>query len=161
MKTRQLMKVGILAGAILMVSMVLNAQPGQKGNRDRNPGEKGICKFYPDLTQEQENKITALKTQHLKNTQDLRNQLNEKRAHYKTLMTAENPNMGAINNLIDEIAKIKGQLLKAKAAHQQEVRKVLTEDQRVIFDQHISLHNRGWKNNFHGKRKGQGPGGGR
>ncbi len=143
MKTRKLVNAGLVAGMLLISGLIVNAQPGQKGDCKKNMKGQGICKFLPDVTPEQEAQIKTLKTQYLKGTQALRNDLNEKEAHYKTLMTAEKPEMNVINNLIDEIASIQGKLMRERAAHQQEVRKILTEDQRVIFDQHISLDHGG------------------
>ena len=42
--------------------------------------------------------------------------------------------MDKVNQTIEEIGKIKLVLAKKRAAHKQEIRNVLTEDQCVVFD---------------------------
>jgi hypothetical protein len=42
-----------------------------------------------------------------------------------------------INGLIDEMAVIKTKMAKERAANHQEVRKLLTEEQRIKFDSHV------------------------
>ena len=74
--------------------------------------------------------------------------MQEKRAKLQTLRTAKNVDMKAINNLIDEKAMLKADQMKARAAHHQEIRSLLTDEQRIIFD------------SFKGMRKGAGRNGG-
>ncbi len=97
-------------------------------------GNHQCCKDIPNLTDEQKSKIKELKIVNMKNMLALKNQLNEKTAHLKTLTTAEKVDMKAVNQTIDEIGSIKIQMMKNCVAHQQEIRKLLTEEQRVYFD---------------------------
>lgn len=138
MKTQRRLAAVMVALLMILAGSNVFSQSGLKGKCMNNTEQK-TCRFLPDLTQEQEDQINVLKTQHLKTTLALKNELNEKEARYVTLMTAEKPDMNAINKLIDEIALLKGKIMKEKASHQQEIRKVLTEDQRVLFDQNLTL----------------------
>ena len=108
----------------LMAGTVLNAQPSEK-------------KFQriAGLSEDQKAQIHKLRVSHLKDIQTIKNQIGENRAHYKSLMTSENPDMSAINKNIDEFGSLRTQLLKKQAAHTQDVRKLLTDEQRLIFDQ--------------------------
>lgn len=124
-----------------------------------NPGMPAWCSCIPGITSDQEEKIRKLQTEHLKEMQNYRNQLNENRARYQTLMTAVQPDMKAINANIEERSKIKAEMEKKRAAHLQAVRQVLTDEQRVIFDQH-SFRGKGYKGYGYGSGHccGFGPG---
>jgi len=100
------------------------------------PGPFAWCSNIPGLTGEQEAKIKQLQTQHLKEMQIYRNQLNENRARYQTLMTASQPDMKAVYANIEERAKIRTEMEKKRADHVQAIRQILTDEQRVYFDQH-------------------------
>lgn len=88
----------------------------------------------PDLTQEQTKKIEDLHIAHLKEVNQLKNQIAEKRAHLKTLQSSDKVDNDAINKTIDEVTTIQNNLMKKNAAHHQAVRNVLNDKQRVIFD---------------------------
>ena len=97
----------------------------------RKPGPK-----IPDLTEDQEEQIQTLRTDHLKAILPMRNELAEMNARLQTLSTADNVDMSQINGLIEEMGALKMQMMKAGAAHRQEIRKLLTDEQRVVFDSH-------------------------
>ena len=116
----------ILILALTGVSF-LNAQPS--GNKTQ-----GIS----GLSEDQKTQIQKLRVTHLKDIQAINNLIGENRAHFKTLMTAENADMNAINKNIDEFGGLRSQLLKKQAAHIQDVRKLLSEEQRLKFDVKLS-----------------------
>lgn len=105
-------------------------------------GQKGCCGGnccgVSDLKDDQKTKIETLCTENAKKNLAFDNQLQEKMAQFKTLMTADKADMAAINKLIDEIGKIKTEKMKAHAAHKQEIRKILDDKQRLEFDLHLS-----------------------
>jgi Spy/CpxP family protein refolding chaperone len=88
----------------------------------------------PELTKEQQDKIDKLKMDMAKDAISLKNQIEEKRAHLKTISMVDQPDMTAINKTIDEMYVLKSELAKKKAAHIQKVRKILTPEQRLHFD---------------------------
>ncbi len=96
--------------------------------------------MVPDLTEKQKEQIKQLRTEHLKAMLPLKNQLMEKRARLHTISTSENVNMKEINNMIEEIGAIKTRLMKERAAHRQEIRTLLTQEQRLMFDMHLRQH---------------------
>ena len=95
----------------------------------RKPGP-----IIPDLTEDQEEQIQSLRTDYLKAILPMRNELAEMNARLQTLSTADNADMSQINGLIEDMGAIKMQMMKAGAAHRQEIRKLLTDEQRVVFD---------------------------
>ena len=78
--------------------------------------------------------MAELRTQLKKEILPLKNQLGEKKARMQTLETADKADMQAINALIDEIQSLQGKIMKMHASHRQEIRKMLTPEQRVDFD---------------------------
>lgn len=103
-----------------------------------------------DLSDEQEEQIESMRTSHMETLLPQKNKLKEKQARLNTLSTAKEVDMKAINSIIDEIGAIKIEMMKERVAHQQSVRKVLTDAQRIKFDMHRANHNR--------KGRGQGRG---
>jgi len=69
-----------------------------------------------------------------KQIQPLRNELGEAEAHQQTLVTAEKPDLAAINNNIEKIGGLKIEIAKVQAKHRLDMRAQLTEEQRLKFD---------------------------
>ena len=143
---------------VMLIAFTANAQQnnqykGKNGRQGQGYGQKHCSQnegkgLYLDLSDEQKTQIDKLRLDIQKKILPLKNELDEKKAKMKTLNTAENVDMKAINALIDDIGKLKTQMTKEKASHRQEVRKILTEEQRIKFD--LRQGTKG-----HGHRKGQ------
>jgi Spy/CpxP family protein refolding chaperone len=118
MKTRMILS-GLMLVALFLLPDMLMAQVG--------PG-------ISNLSEEQKTKISAMRTNHMKEMQQLKNLAAENRAHYRTLMSADKADMAAINKNIEEFGKLKVEMMKKNAAHQQDVRALLTDEQRLAFD---------------------------
>ncbi len=135
----------------LVILIGLGAAFAQKGPR-YGEGHQGYGQGplnLPGLTDDQKEQIETLRAENLKTMLPLRNTLQEKKARLMTLQSAEKADMKAINGLIDEISAIKTQMAKQRAAHHQQVRSVLTDEQRVVFDSRPRGMGRG-----HGHGKG-------
>ena len=136
MKTQRMKKLSVLAAILLMVAgSNLYAQKGRglaaqenRKNFDRS------CYLIPDLTEDQENKIEVLRVDNLKEMNTLRNQMGELRARKHTLMSSDNSDMKEINSVIDQMTDVHNKMMKTSAKHQQSVRGLLTEEQKVYFD---------------------------
>jgi len=143
-----------LLGIILAIALIISS--GISVNA-QNSG-KGMLNNIPNLTEEQTAKIEALKTPHMKEMLPLKNQMAEKKAQLTTLTTAEKADMDAINKKIDEIGTLKTQMLKKREAHKQDIRKILSEEQRLMFDMHQgNCKGKGQMGEGKGMRKGNGP----
>jgi Spy/CpxP family protein refolding chaperone len=125
----------------------------------------GQCKggsgfgFIKDLTPEQKKQIDVLKQKLIKESLPIKNQIEEKQAHLKTISTGDNVDMVAVNKTIDEIYALKAELQKKKMQFKQDVRKLLTEDQKLNFDIHCCVGNGegcGHNNNMQGNMNGCG-----
>ncbi len=133
MRTKYL-KVAIITIVLssLLIGVGLAEPPGKRGPQ----AEKGERFFnrIPDITDKQKEQIKEFKTDHMKEVLPLRNQIDEKQAQIKTLSTAGKVDMAKVNKTIEEIGKLKVTIAKKSAAHKQEIRNVLSEDQRIVFD---------------------------
>ncbi len=112
---------------IFLVAVESHAQHGMRNN----PG--GNCPI-PGLTEEQQVKIDELRTRQMTATNQHRAKMNELRARKRSLVIAENPDMDAINKIIDEMEAQRSVHFKAVAAHRQAIRDILTPEQRSYFD---------------------------
>jgi len=95
------------------------------------------------LTDEQQQKMKALHISFAKETLPLTNQLSEKQARLHTLQTADKVDLKAVNGTIDEIGKIRTELMKKRAAQHESIRQLLTDEQRVAFDTRGGKHGKG------------------
>ncbi|MGE0090380.1 MAG: Spy/CpxP family protein refolding chaperone [Bacteroidales bacterium] len=158
MKTQKI-SITMLALALLMfIGSDMFAQRGNRNNNfDREPG--AYCSNIPDLTPEQETKIEALRVDHLKKRTDYRNQMNELRAKKQTLMTTDKSDLNAINGIIDQMTGLQNKMMKERAKHNQDIRGLLTDSQKVYFDSHTAM---GKGNRSNGNMRGEmGQGNGR
>lgn len=141
--------------AILLTGMFLLVAANSMAQRNRNFKERGMgmfdrpgftqqCQMIPDLTEEQQEQIKDLRVGQMKQMIQYRNNLTEKRASLRTLQTQDNPDMEAINNTIEEMGQIRTEMQKARAEHHQEIREILTDEQRAFFDAHM----KGSRGNF-------------
>ena len=140
MKTNVLMAIAIT----VVTSLTVNAQPqNMQPYSGINPQEvrqvmrpEGFTMPVTNMSDQQREEIKKIRIEQLKESTRTRNLLKEKRAKLETLQTADKPDMKEINKVIDEIAAIQAQEMKARAAARQKIRSLLTEEQRVYFDAH-------------------------
>ncbi len=147
------MKKNLMTIIALMVFVMMNvASIAQETDKPCPGHEKGKMAGL-ELTADQQTKIEALHLSLQKELLPIKNQLKEKKAHLNTLMTAEKADMTAINTTIDEIGAFKVQIMKKEAAHKQEIRKLLTDEQRIKFDLKHQGEGRGMRGKgMHGKK---------
>ncbi len=172
------MKTGILVLAVLvMLASGVKAQPITKDNRSfkgmnmmrsdsdfrgvmranfqrqRGMNQQGFVRAL-GLNDEQ---VKAFKEIHMimyKEVKPLQNQLNETEAHQKTLLSADDPNLNAINDNIDKIGKFKTDIQKIRTKYLLEMKSKLTDEQRMKMDMMKMNHG-----NFNDPRMGMNFGG--
>jgi Spy/CpxP family protein refolding chaperone len=133
---KRLVKVAMAITLMFMVINVANAQQGQRNSYRQGAGNGHG--FSPaqglNLTEDQQVQMKSLRLKLQQEMLPIRNKLGENKARFRTLSTAENADMKAINKLIDGNSQLTASLAKLRAANHQAVRKLLTEEQRIIFD---------------------------
>lgn len=133
MNTR-VIKTGLVLAITLLMVTGLDALAQRGRGLNRMGGLEQVCPNIPNLTEEQSQQITELRTAHLKEMQTYRDQIDVNRIQYRALMRGDRADMGAIDANIDERSSIRSQMEKQQAEHQQAIRSILTEEQRVWFD---------------------------
>ena len=137
----------LLVAALLSINTSVFAQTGKNMRMGDN---KAICTI-PNLTQEQQTKIEKLKTAHMQEMINYKTQLAEKKAHKNTLMVAKEIDLKAVNKVVDEMSAIKAKMQKSNAKHHKNVRSLLTDEQKVFFDQRYIKRKNCMRQGRHGK----------
>jgi Spy/CpxP family protein refolding chaperone len=157
---KRLKKVAMTLTMMVMVISVVNAQEGpqQKQGREygQRAGERREVKMDGlNLTDKQQEQIRSMKIKTQKDLLPIKNQLGENKAKMRTLSTVDNVDLKAINKLIDESSKLEASMTKLQMANHQEVRKLLTDEQRVMFDSREFRRGRNGQSNNQGHRQGR------
>lgn len=114
-------------------------QQGQGAGYGFNqPGDR-LFAAIPDLSDSQEETIRSLQLEHQKTRLAHRNQMVQLRAQYQNLITAEEVDQSALDEVINQMGNLRTQMMQDRTAHRLEVRDQLNEEQRVVFD---SMHHR-------------------
>jgi Spy/CpxP family protein refolding chaperone len=69
--------------------------------------------------------------------------LGEKKARLRTLSTGVKVDMDKINRVIEDFGEMRTEMMKMRAQHRQDIRELLTDEQRVMFDLHHPGHHDG------------------
>jgi Spy/CpxP family protein refolding chaperone len=157
MKTQKFKKVSLIVIAALMITgSSMYAQQGRNYSRQaQGMKEKQSCQMIPDLTEEQETKMKALRLKQTKEMTAFKNQMNELRAKKQTLMSADDSDLKEVNAVIDQMTDIHNKMMKASAKHHKVVRNLLTDEQKIIFDSkpmHRKGHARGMRHSHDSRR---------
>ena len=99
------------------------------GMNERRDAVQGL-----NLTDVQKESFKAGMIATQKKLQPLKNELGEAEAHQKTLVTAEKPDLNAINKNIEKIGTIKMEMAKIMIKNRMELRAQLNDEQRLKFD---------------------------
>jgi len=138
------MKAKILSLVLLLgLSVAVFAQKAENGPKNDMRGQ-GHAQMMQDgkrgpaqglnLTDAQKDAFKQSMMDMHKKIQPLRNELGEAKAHQKTLMTAEKPDVSAINKNLEKIGEIRVEMVKIQVKHRLDMRAQLTDEQRLKFD---------------------------
>jgi Spy/CpxP family protein refolding chaperone len=158
MNSRNIKISGALLLGLLMVSTVY-AQPRHAGKGYGACGSveaKGQRLVWLDLSEDQQEEVTTLRTEHYKEITPLKNKMAELKARERTLLSEESVDVKAVNKSIDEQTDLLNSMRKLQAKHQIAVKSILTDEQVMKLQQGRQFAQR---NGFHGKgghRKGGG-----
>ncbi|KJF44447.1 Spy/CpxP family protein refolding chaperone [Draconibacterium sediminis] len=149
------MKTRILSLALIAVfAFSLTAMAQQPERQRRSPEQREMmarhfdrerASFKTFFTEEQQEKLKELRLESTKEIQPLRNELNELKAKQRTLTTAEKADMKAINNNIEKMADVEVQIQKIRAKEHQEIRSMLSDEQRIKLDERKSRRDSDFK----------------
>ena len=140
------MKTKILLLVVLMsFSAVLIAIPADKDSIKSFRGQHREMRMNDDqrgpnnglnLTDAQKDAFKQSRLEMQKQLQPLKNELGEVKAHQKTLMTADKPDINDINKNIEKMGSLRVEMEKIQAQHRLDMRAQLNEEQLLKFDTH-------------------------
>ncbi|MBN1131793.1 MAG: Spy/CpxP family protein refolding chaperone [Bacteroidales bacterium] len=131
------------SAAIIVMSTLLviglNAQPRRGGQcyyKDRDFNQEQNFKRGPscpalNLSEEQQEQMNALRIEHFKKMEPLRNKMGELRAQRRTLMSEENVDLKSVNKNIDEQTALMNKMQKLRTEHQLAVKGILNDEQEM------------------------------
>lgn len=125
---------------VAISSIAQNRSLQERGFMGANP-----AMLEPQITVEQQEAISKLRFELNKELLPINNELAEKRVQLRSLKQEEKPKMKAVNSKIDEITDLHNKKMKLVANFHVEVRKHLTEEQRLAYDLRMSCGRRGSK----------------
>ncbi len=143
----------VLAFVLLIGGTNLLAQKGQGPHDMKGPAGPEGMRGGPDedmprlmmmerdlikqigLTEEQQNKIDALQTEHQKSTIGKQSEMKIMTVDLKTEMDKDTLDMAKINELADKMSKIQAELGKERILHVAQVANVMTKEQRAKLEQ--------------------------
>ncbi len=130
----------ITVGALIIALAAMVPLSAQKAQEEKPiKGQEMMCKTQLNLTTEQMEKIQKMKLVFQKERLTMQTELKAKMLDLRAL-TMDKADSAKINAMIDEIAKARAEMQKKAYAHRQEIRNVLTEDQKKIFDKMTPGH---------------------
>ena len=115
-------------------------------------GMSRMC-WRDTLTDDQRAKLAKLKLDHMKVQAPVKAKIKTIKVDLALLLTADKPDMAAINKKADELTRLKNSKLKEKYKYIAAKRKLLTDEQRVLFD--MKLIKKAMKGKYKGKHKGR------
>lgn len=135
-----------MTALVLALSVNLNAQ--QRFNNPDRPcmdrqmqnmrGDQGVQHqrliAMLDLSDEQQEQVQSIHLNGQKEMLTLRTTLMQKRAELRTLTIGDNYDEAKVARLAEEIGDLHTQMLTKRTYHQQQIKEVLNEEQRIKFD---------------------------
>jgi len=131
------MKIAIWTSMALMLLLGLNQVQAQTGSR-----AEGKQKSKMQLTEVQKEQLKSAKIAFAKATLDTRNELNELRAHQRTLMSSEKLDENKVFANIDKMTALQKQLMKERINMKLTTCKFLSEEQRMFCQTRSERPNR-------------------
>jgi len=115
---------------------------------------------FLNLSDEQQTKIDKLRLEFRKEIIPLQTKIRSQNSEYRLMIVDENVTANELKKKLNGISGVRQEMALKRALHQRQVRSLLTDEQKVKFDQHI-ISERGGKAGHRGmhKRAGKrGPG---
>lgn len=107
----------------------------ERGQRSERPDRIRLHERL-NLSAEQEQKLMSLRTVHQQQMIDMRAELQKLRLDIRAEMRKDNPDLRAIENLVRRQESLRTEQQLARIKHWNEVRNILTPEQREIWQQY-------------------------
>ena len=124
--------------AALLISVAAMAQPrGPRGPEDGRGMRHERMMAMLDLSEEQAAKIADLHLAMRKKMMTHRAEIQKLHTELKLIETADNFDRNKADGLIKDIEKLRTEMMTARVLHHQDVRSLLTDEQKQRFDMHM------------------------
>lgn len=153
MKSFKVLVLAAILGVFGMSSII--AQRGDC-NKTGRQGQKG--QFFADLSDTQKEEMKALHVKFTKENMPIKDEISILEAKLNKASKGDGVNVKEVNKLIDEISVLKADMMKKHFANKQEIRNLLTDEQKVMFDAQAGKMHKGKQG--HGQRGNGKPGNG-
>jgi Spy/CpxP family protein refolding chaperone len=154
------MKTPILTLSLIFLFSMMNFSDGYSQQRERK-----LYKFKQDrvidklnLSDEQSNKISDLRTKHQKIMVDLKANLQKIKIDMRELRKSSDLNRSKLTAVTEKINDIRNKMAIERANHQMDIYELLDADQKKIWQEHEPLRLRGEGKSFRGEGKFKGGG---
>ena len=121
---------------VLGLSLSVMAQPQQRGQMQHQSMMAHSGYQFLDLTEDQEDQINHIHLAHMKDVQPLKDEVKINRAKVNALLNNDDPDMKKIVSLVETDGKLLTQIQVKSIEQKINVRSLLTEEQKIIFDAH-------------------------
>lgn len=139
-------------GGLASAGSAGNAKAGYESCDKMDAGHfhgKADKEWRKTLTTEQKAQMKELHASLEKELAPLRAKIGDKRAELKSVAATDNPDMGSLRRLVDEISALEKEATLSRYANMIKVRSLLTPEQKAAFDKAIMKHG------DHGKGRGK------
>lgn len=161
-RKRKLVTIVVLAlTGVALIAVPAVAMRGRMGGGQRGMG-RGMG---PAFTDEQQEQIETIREKYSDERAELTNRLKVIMVEAQEADTDGEPDYGALERNIEEVAEIRVQLAKLRLEIHKEIRPLLDDDQKVLFDRGLAgvlrggFGGRGGHPGMMGRRGGMGRGG--
>ena len=138
---------GILFGSLGYSTLAL----ADHGHGMHGMGMSKMC-WRDTLTDEQRAKLAKLKLEHMKVQAPVKAKIKTVKVELALLVTSDKPDIAAVNKKTDELTKLKNSKMKEKYRYITAKRKLLNDEQKVLFDMHVIK--KAMKGKYKGRHKG-------
>jgi len=106
---------------------------GMRGGPGMGPGA------MPAFTEQQQEKMQEIRSSFDEERVELVNRMKVMHLEMRDLVTGDNPDFGKLERMIDDISSQRAEMMKMRIRQHVAVRKILTDDQKVLFDQGFGM----------------------
>jgi Spy/CpxP family protein refolding chaperone len=106
----------------------------------RGMGRRACGGFGPQFTLEQQEQIEKIHQKHNDERTELTNRLKVMALEMKDIVGSDKPDFKAIEKKMEDMAAVRLDLAKLRLRIHQDIRPLLDDDQRVLFDRNLGRH---------------------
>ncbi len=106
---------------------------GMRGGPAMGPGA------MPAFTEAQQEKMQEIRSGFDEQRVELSNRIKVMHLEMRELITGDEPDFGKLERMIDDISKERAEMMKLRIRQHVAVRKILTDDQKLLFDKGFGM----------------------